>query len=114
MEIYALIIGIVLCVLGILMKVGWLNLLIDRYEGFQKAIRKNKLFVDKKGVSNFYSSLFFLIGIPLLILAIIGFILPDTYELISTWMYLVLIVIGISGILYLNLSKRFIKPLENS
>jgi len=114
MEIYALIIGIVLCVLGILMKVGWLNLLIDRYEGFQKAIRKNKLFVDKKGVSNFYSILFFLIGIPLLILAIIGFILPDTYELISTWMYLVLIVIGISGILYLNLSKRFIKPLENS
>jgi len=96
------------------MKVGWLNLLIDRYEGFQKAIRKNKLVVDKKGVSNFYSILFFLIGIPLLILAIIGFILPDTYKLISTWMYLVLIVIGISGILYLNLSKRFIKPLENS
>ena len=114
MEIYALIIGIVLCLLGILMKIGWLKFLIDRYEGFQKAIRKNKFIVDKKGVSKFYSILFFILGVPLLIGAIIGFIIPDRFKLISTWIYIILIVIGISGILYLNLSNRFIKPLENS
>ena len=37
---YALIVGIVLCVLGVFMKLGWLNFLIARYEWFQKAIRK--------------------------------------------------------------------------
>jgi len=114
MEIYALIIGIVLCVLGILMKLGWLKFLIDRYEGFHKAIRKNKFSVDKEGLSKFYSILFFVIGVPLLIVAIIGFIIPDSFKLISTWIYVVLIVIGISGILYLNISNRFIKPFENS
>ncbi len=114
MEIYALIIGIVLCVLGILMKVGWLNFLIDRYEGFHKIIRKKKSVVDKERVSKFYSILFFVLGVPLLIGVIIGLIIPDSFKLISTWLYVVLIVIGISGILYLNLSNRFIKPLENS
>jgi len=114
MEIYALIIGIVLCVLGILMKVGWLKLLIDRYEGFHKAIRKKKAIVDKERVSKFYSILFFVLGVPLLIGAIIGLIIPDSFKLISTWFYVVLIVIGISAILYLNLSNRFIKTLENS
>ena len=44
--VYVLIIGIVLCVLGILMRVGWLNFLIDRYEGFQKAIRRKKFSVE--------------------------------------------------------------------
>ena len=114
MENYALIIGIVLCVLGILMKVGWLNFLVDRYEGFQKALRKKKFNVDKEGVSKFYSLLFFVVGGSLLIVAIIGFIIPDSYKLISTWIFIALIAIGISGILYLNLSKRFIKPLENN
>ncbi len=114
MEIYALTIGLVLCVLGILMKVGWLNFLIDRYEGFQKAIRRKKFSVDKEGVSKFYSILFFVLGVPLLIVAIFGFIIPDSFELISTWIFVVLIVIGISGILFLNLSNRFIKPLDNS
>jgi len=114
MEIYALIIGIVLCVLGILMIVGQLNFLIDRYEGFHKVIRKKKFSVDKEGLSKFYSILFFVLGVPLLIVAIIGFIIPDSFKLISTWIYVALLVIGIIGILYCNLSNRFIKPLENS
>ena len=114
MAVYTLIVGIVLCVLGILMKVGWLNFLISRYEGFQKAFRKKKFSVDKEGVSNFYSILFFVIGSPLLIVAIIGFIIPDSFKLMEFWIYVALVVIGISGILYLNLSNRFIKPLEDS
>lgn len=45
MIVYPLIVGIVLCVLGV----------FSRYEGFQKAIRKKKLSVDKEGVVKFYS-----------------------------------------------------------
>ncbi|NVM16987.1 MAG: hypothetical protein HWN80_04675 [Candidatus Lokiarchaeota archaeon] len=112
--IYVLIIGIVLCVLGILMRVGWLNFLIDRYEGFQKVIRRKKFSVDREGVSKFYTGLFFVLGASLLIVAIIGFITLDSYKLISIWIYLAIIAIGITGILYLNLSNRFIKPLETS
>jgi VIT1/CCC1 family predicted Fe2+/Mn2+ transporter len=112
--IYVLITGIVLCVLGILMKVGWLNFLIDRYEGFQKAIRRKKFSVDREGVSRFYTGLFFVLGAFILIVAIIGFVAPDSYELISIWMFASIIAIGITGILYLNLSNRFRKPLETS
>jgi len=74
-------------VLGILMKVGWLNFLISRYEGFQKAFRKKEFTVDKEGVSNFYSILFFVTGIPLLIGAIIGFIKPDLSKDIYIWIF---------------------------
>jgi hypothetical protein len=112
--IYLFIAGIVLFVLGVLMKVGWLNFLIDRYEGFQKAIRRKKFRVDREGVSKYYSILFFVLGGLLMIVAIFGFIFPDGYKSISIWIYLALLVIGISGILYLNISNRFIKPLENS
>ena len=114
MAVYPLIVGIVLCALGILMKVGWLNFLISRYEGFQKFFRKKKFSVDKEGVKKFYSILFFVVGVPLLIVAIIGFIIPDSFKLMETWIYVALIVIGISGMLYLNLGNRFIKPLVNS
>ena len=112
--IYILIVGIVLCVLGILMKVGWLNFLIDRYEGFQKAIRRKKFIVDREGVSRFYTGLFFVLGALILIVAIIGFVAPDSYELISIWIYVAIIALGITGLLYLNLSNRFLKPHETS
>ena len=114
MDNYPLIVGIVLCVFGILIKVGWLNFLIDRYEWFHKAIRKKKFSVDKEGLSKFYSILFFALGVPLLIVAIIGYIIPDIYKVISTWTYIAVLAIGITGILYINLSNRFIKPFKNS
>lgn len=113
MEDYTLIVGIVLCVLGVLTKVGWLNFLIARYEWFQKAIRKNEFSVDKERVVNFYLILFFVIGVPFLILGIIGFIVPID-ENITFWIIIALVAIGVLGIIYLNASKRFIKPLETS
>ena len=113
MEEYLLIIGIVLCALGVLMKVGWLNFLIARYEWFQKAIRKKKFSVDKEGVAKFYSILFFVIGVPLLILGITGVIVPVDKK-ITFWIIIALLAIGIPGIIYLNASKRFLKPLETS
>ena len=76
MDEYILIVGIVLCALGVLTKVGWLNFLISRYEWFQKVIRKKEFSLDKEGVTNFYIILFFVIGVHLLILGIIGFIVP--------------------------------------
>ncbi len=112
LEIYMLVIGIVLCLLGILMRVGFLNFLIDRYEAFHRAIRKKKFSVDREELSRFYSILFFVLGIPLLIGAIIGFINPDVYEIFSTWLFVAIAVVGIIGILYCNVNNRFIKPLE--
>jgi len=113
MEQYILIVGIALCALGVLMKIGWLNFLIARYEWFQKAIRKKEFSVNKEKVANFYSILFIVIGVPLLISGIIGLIIPNDKK-IAFWIIVTLIATGISGIIYLNASKRFLKPLETS
>ena len=76
MEVYSIIISIVLFILGFLMTFGQLDFLIDRYESFHRFIRKKKFNVDREGLSNFYAILFFVLGIPFLIGAIIGFINP--------------------------------------
>jgi len=109
MENYSLYVGIILCILGILMRARQLDFLIDRYEVFHKAIRKRNLSVDREGLSKFYSKLFFILGVILLIAAFIQFIKPNDYELITTWIYIALIAIGIIGILYCNLTNRFLK-----
>jgi len=115
MEVYTLIIGIVFCVLGVFMKLGWLNILISRYEWFHKAIRKKEITVNKKGVTNFYTILFFVLGVFLLILGIVGFTSPNLIlDEISLWIWVGVIVIGVIAILYLNISRRFIIPLEKS
>jgi len=113
MVVYALIVGIVLCALGILMIFGQPSFLIARYETFQKAIRKKMVSVDKEGLSKFYSVMFIVTGVPLIIGAIIGLINPEIYELFSIWLYIALAVIGIIGIAYCNVGKRFIKYEEN-
>jgi hypothetical protein len=95
------------------MRLGWLNFLIDRHEGFHKAIRIKKIFVDRKEVSKYYSILFFGLGIYLLIVAIIGFLLPEILTLISI-LIIVALEMGITGIIYLNVSKRFIKSPETN
>lgn len=112
MEVYSLIIGIVLWVLGFLMIFGWLDFLINRYEVFHKAIRKKEFSVDREGLSKFYSILFFVLGTPLLIGAIIGFINSELYKTFSIWLFVAVAVIGMIGIVYCNVSSRFIRPLE--
>ena len=57
-EIITLIVGLVLCVLGLLMLAGLLNFIIDRYEGFHQAVRKKEFSVDKKGLAKFYAILY--------------------------------------------------------
>ena len=95
------------------MMLDLLRFLVDRYEVFHKVIRKKEFSVDRDGLTKFYSILFFVLGVPLLIGAIIGFVVPDIFELFSIWLSLAVAVIGIMGILYSNVSNRFIKPLEN-
>lgn len=112
MEIYALIVSIVLFALGFLMILGQLNFIIYRFEVFQRIFRKKDFNVDKEGLSRFYSVLFFVLGVPLLIGAIIGLINPDMFSLFSIWLFVAVAVFGIIGILYCNVSNRFVKPLE--
>ncbi len=114
MEVYSIIISIVLFILGFLMIFGQLNFLIDRYEVFHKAIRKKEFSVDREGLSNFYSILFFISGIPLLVGAIIGFINSDLYKTFAVWLFVAVAVVGIIGILFCNVSNRFIKPPEST
>ncbi len=114
MEVYSIIISIVLFILGFLMTFGQLNFLIDRYEVFHKAIKKKEFSVDREGLSNFYAILFFVLGIPLLIGAIIGFINPELYETFSVWLFVAVAVVGIIGILYCNISDRFIRSIEDT
>ena len=112
MEEYAitLILGIILCVIGILMVfTGLLNFLVARFEFFHKIIRKKKFSVDKEGLSKFYAILWIVLGVPLIFGAIIGFINPESYKSISMWLYMVILAIGFLGILYCNVSNRFIQ-----
>lgn len=114
LEVIALTVGIVLCLLGFFVILSPTNILVSRFEGFHKAIRrKKKISVDKEGLSKFYAIMFFVLSIPLLIGAIIGFINPDIFKLFSTWLLVAVAVLGLLGILYCNISNRFIKPLEN-
>ena len=113
MPIYALIIGIVLWMLGFLMIFGQLSFLISRYETFHKFIRRKDFSIDREGLSKFYSILYFVTGIPLLIGAIIGFINLDLYKTTSIWVYIAALVVGVIGIVYCNISNRFLKPLES-
>lgn len=114
LEIIALTVGIVLCLLGFFVILSPTNILVKRFEGFHKAIRrKKKISVDKEGLSKFYAIMFFVLSVPLLTGAIIGFIKPDIFKLFSTWLFVAVAVLGLLGILYCNISNRFIKPLEN-
>jgi MFS family permease len=109
----ALIVGIVLCGLGILMMfTNLLNFIIARFESFQKAIRKKEFNVDKEGLSKFYAILWIVLGVLLIIGAIIGFINHESYESFSMWIFVVIIAIGFIGILYCNISNRFIQYKE--
>lgn len=114
LEIYALIIAIVLFALGFLMILGWLNFIIYRYEFFQRIFRKKDFSVNKEGLSKYYSILFFVTGTPLLIGAVIGLINPDMFSLFSTWLFVAVAAIGIVGIVYCNVSNRFMKTLEDT
>jgi FtsH-binding integral membrane protein len=106
---YSLIVGGILCVLGIFMRVGWLDIIISRYESFQKTIRKKNLRVDREGLAKFYSNTYFVLGVILLIAAVIQSIMPEFSEIITLWIFIAVAGIGIVGILYSNLSNRYLK-----
>ena len=112
--IYLLIAGIVLCTLGILMIFGQPRFLLLRYEWFQKLFRKNMKNADRKLLSKYYSLLFFVSGIPLTIGAIIGLIVPNTFEVFYLWLIISVVVIGVSIVIYINISKRFIQFERNA
>ncbi|MHA1737624.1 MAG: hypothetical protein ACTSXA_03480 [Candidatus Heimdallarchaeota archaeon] len=114
LEIITLIVGIVLCLLGIFMLIVPRNFIVSRYEGFHKAIRRNKeISVEKERLAKFYAILYFVLAVPLLTLAIIGFTNKEIFDLIYIWLFVAVATLGLIGILYCNLSKRFIKLLEN-
>jgi membrane protein required for beta-lactamase induction len=106
---YVLYVGIIMCVLAILMKLNVLNFVIARFEAFHKAIRKKPFSVDKKGLSNYYFILFLFVGVMFLIVALVQYIEPANIDTISLVLYILVIVIGLSGMLYMNISNRFIQ-----
>ncbi|QEE16841.2 hypothetical protein DSAG12_02671 [Promethearchaeum syntrophicum] len=87
---------------------GQPSFLLARYEWFQKLFRKTMTSANRKSLSKFYAIMFLVTGIPLSIGAIVGYILPDTFELVSLWLVLAVGVIGINLALFINVSKRFI------
>ena len=99
--------------MGFLIVISRFNIVLDRYEWFQRKIRKKKIRANRKKLSMFYSILYFSTGIPVIITAIIGFIYPDVYEQFSTWLWVVLIIVAIGGITYCNVTKRFFDSIEN-
>ena len=87
---------------------GQPSILLARYEGFHKLIRKNMKRANRKLLSKWMSILFFVAGVPLTIGAIVGLAVPDSFELYYLWLLLATLVIGIGIGLYYNISKRFI------
>jgi len=105
----SLLVGIILGIVAVLFRVGILKIIVKRYEWFQKVIRRKEITVDEKAVTLFYSNLCFVGGSILLIGIVLQLIASDNSTLISWWTWIVCIGIGIVGILYLNINKRFIK-----
>ena len=113
LEVYTLIAGIVLCVLCFMMIVWTKNFIIMRYEWFHKLIRKKEIKAKYKELSIYFAILYFITAIPLVTIAILGFviIIPDkTYF----WIYIADAGFGLIAILYANISKQFIQPLEQT
>ncbi len=114
LEVYMLTAGIVLCVLGILMLLGMLGFLIDRYEWFHKSIRKRTINVRREILAKFYAALFVVTGVPLLIGAIIGYINKEAFETYSLWLFIAVAALGVIGILFCNLTNLFIQASEET
>lgn len=63
---------------------------------------------ERKKLSKYYSIMFFVTGVPITIGAIIGLAVPDIFESYYLWLLLGVFVVGMSIMLYFNISKRFI------
>ncbi|MHA1251238.1 MAG: hypothetical protein ACTSVV_14580 [Promethearchaeota archaeon] len=111
MDFISLLVGIILVIVAALFRVGALNIIVKRYVWFQRAIRRRDIVFDEKAVSKFYSNLCFIIACILFIGIILQLTTSNNSALISWWIWIVCIVIGVSTILYmnLNLNKNFIK-----
>ncbi|MHA1211746.1 MAG: hypothetical protein ACTSSH_04715 [Candidatus Heimdallarchaeota archaeon] len=111
-EIYTLVAGIVLCLLGIMMLVWTKNFIVLRYKGFHKLIRKQEIEVKYKNFNLFFAILYFVIAIPLVTIAIIEFATTTIPITTFYWIYGAVAVVGVAGILFANISKQFIQPLD--
>lgn len=93
---------LILWVMAILMWIRKFDILIYRYEGFQKVIRKRSFTVNKEGVAKYYSIVF----------VIAGFV-PIFYMLSSDTDYLIWVAYGLfvalfGSIVYLNITNRYL------
>ncbi|MHA1929395.1 MAG: hypothetical protein ACTSV2_12540 [Candidatus Thorarchaeota archaeon] len=108
MDYYFLIIGLILIILAMSMRFRKVDFLIDRFSFFQKVIRKGNFEVDREALSKYYSVLFSVPGVILLIGTVLLYIYPSIYDTLSPILWITLISIAILGILYANVSKRFL------
>jgi uncharacterized membrane protein YoaK (UPF0700 family) len=99
--------------MGVMMIFGQPRFILRRYESFHRFFRKQDISVDEKKLSKFYSILYFVTSIPLLVGAIIGFINNEMFKEFSLWLVIAVVVIGVAGIIYCNISKRFLKTIDN-
>ncbi len=93
---------IILEIMAWLMRIRKLDILISRYESFQKLIRRRSFTVDKAGVANYYSYLFAFSGLSVFLSLFI-----DTSKFVS-WIVIAFFVIIASGVLYLNIGKKYL------
>ena len=112
LEIVSLSVGIVLFLLGIMMLIWTKNFIILRFEGFHKAIRKKDIEIKYRRLAVFFAIIYFILAIPILTIGIIGFVNELEY-LTYVWVYIPVAVIGIAGLLFSNISKQFIQPIES-
>ncbi|MHA1619632.1 MAG: DUF3784 domain-containing protein [Promethearchaeota archaeon] len=108
MTIYSLVIGLLLIILGGLMRMRKGDFLLSRYESFHKIIRKKQFTLDREGLSRFYTVFYWIEGTLFIIIALLEFIEAFTSESSSIWAYGFAIAFGILGILYCNITTKFL------
>ncbi|MCY3413947.1 MAG: hypothetical protein INQ03_20055 [Candidatus Heimdallarchaeota archaeon] len=96
------VITVILWVMAWLMRMRKLDILIARYESFQKIFRKDSFIIDNDGIISYYTAIFFA-----------GGFLPLSYLLIDSssvflWITMFLFGMLIVGLLYLQITTRYL------
>lgn len=108
-SIWVFITGMVLAILGFLVKYALFDVIILRYVWFQKLVHKKKLTVDKSGLRQIYALLLLSCGGIFIFGGLFGYFGPSDLYIIAITAYIGGIVIGVSLGGYILFTRRYLK-----
>ncbi|MEG0774072.1 DUF3784 domain-containing protein [Clostridium sp.] len=97
---------VVLRVLAVIINTGKANFLIA---GYNTASQEEKNKIDEKALSKFMGKFLFILGLIQFVIPLSKLLKFDDFRVILACVNVVFIVAAISGVIYMNTSKRFQK-----